>query len=448
MIGNALSQGRKLWIFGGTRRERHEAVRRAAAELGVRLCWLSAPQCVEKGLQTCLRGIAAELAQQPGALVIMDWERIAAWYRLYGERFHIDSFPDEFGTSSPGTATEEVLIMRLGAFVGVVSSAVIVTCATLVPIALRWFEPAALLPLNVYGASWSDQGNQDTVNSDALQNATGGELRYSGLWLRMYRDNNGALARIRRMLLPTTTELATWRRFGVAMPRCVLVHGPPASGKTALVYAFADLAAERGIPCHLITRSNLYSGYLGETERELRQLFRPVSAEVGARRPILCFDDIDLFFSCGRSQGAQQTTDDALATTDRFTSRLLGTLLSEIDGALESNTKDNLSAKLLLTATELDALDAALLRPGRCDACIALASTGAPEPRSIRPSRLETRTCQASGTAERAPGADKSPRTTLWRVRAQRLASWERLLGSTGQAHDVPDEKVGAENVL
>eukprot|EP00166_Cyanidium_caldarium_P002978 ctg_2866.g600 len=192
-----------------------------------------------------------------------------------------------------------------------------------------------------------------------------------------YWDGAGHLQTLRRLLLPSTAEQRTLRRLAAAPMRSVLVHGPPGSGKTALTTALSALAGDAAVFIP-VPRSTLYAPYLGESERRLRDHFRAAHRSDG-RVTVLVFDDVDLLFLQGR--GLQAGDGGALDTdNDRYASRLLGTFLSELDGMVTADAVDETAkedgdvgaCRVLMTATRVDALDAALLRPGRCDAVLAL----------------------------------------------------------------------------
>src|SRR5215469_15304213 len=121
-----------------------------------------------------------------------------------------------------------------------------------------------------------------------------------------------------------------YEQLGLAPPRGILLVGPAGTGKTAMVRA---LSGEKQIPLIAIDGPQLYSKWLGESERALREVFKK------ARRVAPCI----LFFD----------TIDALAprfAADQFASdvyqRILSQLLREID-----NLRD-VKGVILLAATD------------------------------------------------------------------------------------------------
>ena len=78
-----------------------------------------------------------------------------------------------------------------------------------------------------------------------------------------------------------------YEQVGLAPPRGILLAGPSGTGKTAMARA---LSGEKQIPLIAIDGPQLYSKWLGESERALREVFKK------ARRAapcILFFDTID-----------------------------------------------------------------------------------------------------------------------------------------------------------
>jgi len=66
----------------------------------------------------------------------------------------------------------------------------------------------------------------------------------------------------------TTTSTS---RSGLAPPRGILLVGPSGTGKTALARA---LSGEKQIPLIAIDGPQLYSKWLGESEKALREVFK------------------------------------------------------------------------------------------------------------------------------------------------------------------------------
>ena len=137
-----------------------------------------------------------------------------------------------------------------------------------------------------------------------------------------------------------------YEQVGLTPPRGILLAGPSGTGKTAMARA---LAGEKQIPLFAIDGPQLYSKWLGESERALREVFKK------ARRAAPCI----LFFD----------TIDAIAPKfggDHFGSdiyqRILSQLLREID-----NLHDVKGVILLAATNRPERIEPALLRSGRFD---------------------------------------------------------------------------------
>lgn len=135
-----------------------------------------------------------------------------------------------------------------------------------------------------------------------------------------------------------------YARYGARMPRGVLLYGPPGTGKTLLARA---LAGEAGVPFFALSGSDFVEKYVGVGAGRVRELFKKARK---AGRCVVFIDEID---ALGRRR------DDA-SSDER--DQTLNALLSEMSGFY---TADGV---IVLAATNrLEALDPALLRPGRFD---------------------------------------------------------------------------------
>jgi transitional endoplasmic reticulum ATPase len=160
----------------------------------------------------------------------------------------------------------------------------------------------------------------------------------------------GGLTEVKRMLESVIdhSHLAAeiYEHIGLEPPRGLLLVGPSGTGKTAMARA---LAGEKQLPLIVIDGPQLYSKWLGESERALREVFKK------ARRAAPCI----LFFD----------TIEALAPKfigDHFSSdvyhRILSQLLREID-----NLRDVKGVILLAATNRPERIEPALLRSGRFD---------------------------------------------------------------------------------
>ena len=130
---------------------------------------------------------------------------------------------------------------------------------------------------------------------------------------------------------------------GTPSPRGILLSGPSGSGKTMLVRA---LATETGFNFITVDAAALFSKWVGESEKALRQVFLRAKQ---ASPCLLFFDEIDTLFP-GRGGAMEFSGRD----------RLIGQFLGELD-ALAA-----LSEVIVVGATNrIDLLDRALLNAGR-----------------------------------------------------------------------------------
>jgi len=176
----------------------------------------------------------------------------------------------------------------------------------------------------------------------------------------------GGLAEAKR-LLESVVEHSHMRdelyeRVGLAPPRGILLVGPSGTGKTAMARA---LSGEKQIPLIAIDGPQLYSKWLGESEKALREVFKK------ARRAAPCllfFDTIDAI--APRTSGDQPGGDVYL--------RILSQLLREID-----NLRDVKGVILLAATNRPERVEPALLRSGRFDYIVRFEKPDAPERAAI-----------------------------------------------------------------
>ena len=153
-----------------------------------------------------------------------------------------------------------------------------------------------------------------------------------------------------------------YEQVGLAPPRGILLAGPSGTGKTAMARA---LSGEKQIPLIAIDGPQLYSKWLGESERALREVFKK------ARRAAPCILFFDTIDAVAPKFGADQFGSDIYQ-------RILSQLLREID-----NLRDVKGVILLAASNRPERIDPALLRSGRFDYILQFAKPNAADRATI-----------------------------------------------------------------
>ncbi|KAG0441584.1 ATPase family protein 2 like protein [Dictyocoela muelleri] len=162
-------------------------------------------------------------------------------------------------------------------------------------------------------------------------------------------DEIGALESIKRELEMSIIFPALHKdkflRMGINKPSGVLLYGPPGCGKTMLARA---VASHLHFNFLAIKGPELINKYVGDSEKHIREIFERAKY---LQPCILFFDEIDSLVTHRND--------------DFFSVRIVNQMLSMIDG-IESRGE----VYLMGATNRIEALDKAILRPGRFDKII------------------------------------------------------------------------------
>ncbi|KAK3339378.1 P-loop containing nucleoside triphosphate hydrolase protein [Neurospora tetraspora] len=198
--------------------------------------------------------------------------------------------------------------------------------------ALRLVRPSAMHDVNLKPPPihWSDIGGQASVKVS-----------------------------LRRAVRMSTEPVHVLSRFFARPPKGFLLYGPPGCSKTMAAQA---MATESGLNFFAVKGAELLNMYVGESERAVRRLFQR-AREVAPS--MIFFDEIDSIAGqrSGFGHGGSSTSSGSGGSSSGL--NVLTTLLNEMDGF------EALTGVVVLAATNRpQALDPALLRPGRFDELI------------------------------------------------------------------------------
>src|SRR2546426_1205630 len=162
-----------------------------------------------------------------------------------------------------------------------------------------------------------------------------------------YEDVGGLrdeVRKVREMIELPLRPPELFERLGVEAPKGVLLHGPPGTGKTLLAKA---VASETNANFHSISGPEIMSKFYGQSEENLRDIFKQAEEEAPS---IIFIDELD---------SIAPKRDEVTGEVER---RIVAQLLSLMDGL---NPRGKV---VVIGATNRpNSLDPALRRPGRFD---------------------------------------------------------------------------------
>ncbi|KAJ2788147.1 AAA+-type ATPase [Coemansia interrupta] len=137
-----------------------------------------------------------------------------------------------------------------------------------------------------------------------------------------------------------------FQRMGIRPPKGVLLYGPPGCSKTLTAKA---LATEAGLNFIAVRGPELFSKWVGESEKAVRAVFRKARAAAPA---IVFFDEIDALTIKRGASGSSTSVGD----------RVLAQLLTEMDGI-----EPFVNVIVVAATNRPDVIDPGILRPDRID---------------------------------------------------------------------------------
>ncbi|KAF9899480.1 spermatogenesis associated protein 5 [Linnemannia zychae] len=187
-------------------------------------------------------------------------------------------------------------------------------------LALTDVKPSAMreIMIEVPKVFWSDIGGQEEIKQ---------KLKESVEWPLQHPD--------------------AFIRMGIRPPKGILLYGPPGCSKTLMAKA---LATQAGLNFIAVKGPELFSKWVGESEKAVREVFRKARA---ASPSIVFFDEIDALTvkRGGGDDGGSSVAD-----------RVLSQLLNELDGI-----EPLVNVTVVAATNRPDIMDPALMRPGRID---------------------------------------------------------------------------------
>jgi len=146
-----------------------------------------------------------------------------------------------------------------------------------------------------------------------------------------------------QVVAPLREDADSYERFGVEPSRGILFHGPPGTGKTLFARALAN---EMNRPFVELNQADLTHEYVNKSPQIISRLFEEAQ-ELGG---VIFIDEAEQLLG-GRGGGMNNHAEDQ---------KITNTFLSGL-------TQEDQDFIVLLTTNRRDAMDDAILRPGRVD---------------------------------------------------------------------------------
>lgn len=150
---------------------------------------------------------------------------------------------------------------------------------------------------------------------------------------------------IRLRMIEPVKNPAKAKKYGLKKGGGVLLYGPPGTGKTFIARA---VAGELSVPFYMLNASDIYSRYVGDSEKKIKEFFENVRKNPLS---VVFVDEMEIIFA--------KRTDNV----HEVTQKIISIILQELDGVEQGK-----NPILLLGATNTPwKIDEAFLRPGRFD---------------------------------------------------------------------------------
>ncbi|MBS1262900.1 MAG: VCP-like ATPase [Methanonatronarchaeales archaeon] len=162
-----------------------------------------------------------------------------------------------------------------------------------------------------------------------------------------YEDIGGLqeeVQRVRELIELPLRHPELFQRLGIDPPKGVLLYGPPGTGKTLIAKAVSN---ESGASFFSIKGPEIMSKYYGESEEQLRDIFKEAKEESPS---IIFIDEVD---------SIAPKREEVMGEVER---RVVAQLLSLMDGLEERG-----EVVVIGATNRIEGVDPALRRPGRFD---------------------------------------------------------------------------------